>query len=64
MGNYRELRVVITIISEEDNLMTEEKRGDTAAGSLTIQYPETITPIQLMSEINQKIEEIVESSLP
>lgn len=64
MGDYRELRVVVTIISEEDNLVTEENKGNITAGILTIHYPETMSPLQLMSEIKQKIEEIEESSYP
>ena len=64
MGDYRELRVVITIIAEEDNLLAEEKKGTMIAGTRTLYYPETATPLQLMCEIKQKIEEIEESSLP
>lgn len=64
MGDYRELRIVVTIASEEDNLMTDESKNDIIVGTLTIDYPESKPPHQLLSKIKEKIREIEDSSVP
>jgi len=64
MGDYRGLRIVVTITSEEDNLILEESKNDIIVGTLTIDYPERNPPHQLLSEIKEKIKEIENSSVP